>query len=324
MRNWLSTWLANMNDIGYSIRVASQRTGLSPHVIRVWEKRYRAVVPTRTATNRRVFSDSDIDRLSLLHQATRGGHSIGQIAHLPTEAVSDLVRHDMGSSSERSTAPPPETRQPQAYVDACLQAASNLRGYELEAQLSEAAVDLPRTALIECVIDPLMQQVGDLWEEGSLHVAEEHLTSAVVRSFLGSIVETQRAAEGSPGIVVTTPARQLHEIGALLAAGTAISGGWRVAYLGCDLPADEIAGAARRFGASAVALSIVYPADDALLGPEIQRLRRGLGDGIAVLAGGRVASAYRNELARAGAVCVEDLADLRQKLAALRSAGEAA
>ncbi|MFH1567783.1 MAG: cobalamin-dependent protein, partial [Gemmatimonadota bacterium] len=116
-------------------------------------------------------------------------------------------------------------------------------------------------------------------------------------------------------------ARQVHEIGALLVAGTATTGGWRVAYLGPDLPADEIAGAARRHGATAVALSIVYPADDPLMGQEIQRLRRGLGDEVALLAGGRSAEAYRRDLVGAGAVMVGDLADLRDKLAALRAAG---
>ena len=230
----------------------------------------------------------------------------------------------MGGAPTLPASPPPESREPVEYVDACLQASRELRGDELEAQLSEAAVDLPRTALIERVIDPLMQRVGELWEEGALHVAEEHLTSAVVRSFLGSIVESQRASEGAPGIVVTTPSRQLHEIGALLAAGTAISGGWRVAHLGCDLPADEIAGATRRFRASVVALSIVYPADDALMGAELQRLRRGLGAGIAILAGGRAAAAYGSDLDRIAAVHVGDLGDLRQKLAALRATGEAA
>ncbi|MFC1525562.1 MerR family transcriptional regulator [Candidatus Latescibacterota bacterium] len=310
-----------MTDIGHSIKVASLRTGLSPHVLRVWERRYEAVVPSRTPTKHRIYSDGDIERLHLLHQATKGGHSIGQIAHLPTEALSELVKQDMGGTPLPTSSPPPQSREPQEYVEACLRSARNLRADEIEAQLAEAAIDLPRIALIEQVLDPLMQRIGDLWEEGALHVSEEHLTSAVVRSFVGSLVETQRAPEGAPGIVVTTPARQVHEIGALLAAGTAISGGWRVAYLGGDLPADEIAGAVRRFDASAVALSIVYPSDDPLLGSELQRLRRGLGEEIVLLVGGRVSGAYADDLARVGAVHVGDLADLRQKLAALRSTG---
>ena len=58
-------------------------TGLSPHLIRIWEKRYSAVAPERTDTNRRLYSDAEIERLNLLRLATRAGHSIGNIAKLP-------------------------------------------------------------------------------------------------------------------------------------------------------------------------------------------------------------------------------------------------
>ncbi|MBX7259713.1 MAG: MerR family transcriptional regulator, partial [Candidatus Hydrogenedentes bacterium] len=54
----------------HPIQVVALRTGLTPHVIRMWERRYAAVCPTRTPTNRRLYSDSDITRLRLLSRAT--------------------------------------------------------------------------------------------------------------------------------------------------------------------------------------------------------------------------------------------------------------
>ena len=66
--------LGNMDVI--TMKTASARTGLSPHVIRVWEQRYKAVVPARTETNRRVYSEEQVERLRLLGMATRAGHSI--------------------------------------------------------------------------------------------------------------------------------------------------------------------------------------------------------------------------------------------------------
>ena len=68
----------------YSIKVVARRTGLSPHVIRAWERRYGAVEPERSATGRRLYSDTEIERLQALERATRAGHSIGQIAQLST------------------------------------------------------------------------------------------------------------------------------------------------------------------------------------------------------------------------------------------------
>src|SRR5271166_5946292 len=78
--------------MSYPIQVVVRETGLSAHVLRVWEKRYGAVVPQRTATQRRAYSESDVHRLKLLRQATLLGHPIGSVAGLPDEALEALVK----------------------------------------------------------------------------------------------------------------------------------------------------------------------------------------------------------------------------------------
>ena len=72
--------------------MVARRTGLSAHVIRIWEKRYGAVKPERTPTNRRVYSEDQIERLDLLCRVTQAGHSIGHVAKLPTESLRKLPR----------------------------------------------------------------------------------------------------------------------------------------------------------------------------------------------------------------------------------------
>jgi methanogenic corrinoid protein MtbC1 len=96
------------------------------------------------------------------------------------------------------------------------------------------------------VIVSLLHRVGERWYEGSLRIAQEHLASAVVRGFLGSQREVFDYPETAPTLVVTTPAGQLHELGALVVATAAASEGWRATYLGPNLPAEEIAGAAEQ------------------------------------------------------------------------------
>src|SRR5579862_7283305 len=78
----------------HPIGVAAERTGLSPHVLRVWERRYRAIEPTRNDGGRRLYSDGDIERLRLMALATAAGRGISQIARLPTKALQQLVRDD--------------------------------------------------------------------------------------------------------------------------------------------------------------------------------------------------------------------------------------
>ena len=59
------------NEKKYAMKVVTRRTGLTSHAIRVWEKRYNAVEPERTDTNRRLYSEADIERLIDLHRATQ-------------------------------------------------------------------------------------------------------------------------------------------------------------------------------------------------------------------------------------------------------------
>ena len=306
---------------GHSIKVVVRRTGLSAHVIRVWEKRYQAVVPARTETNRRVYSDEDIARLQWLQQAVQAGQSIGLIAHLSTPELMKLVRAEQAAAplAQRPTDREGEEKNSGEFLAQALVAVQELDAVSLEEQLVRASIALSQRHLLEEVVQPLMERIGQMWQEGTLRVADEHMASAVVRSFIGNLRASFQVSATAPHVVATTPAGQLHEIGALLATVVATSEGWNSTFLGPNLPVEEIAGAAVQKEAKAVLLSIVYPGDDPHLGGELVKLRRLLGDDIALLAGGRAAQHYRRFLDQAGAVTLGNLNDLRDSLSSLRS-----
>src|SRR5918992_6378453 len=85
---------AELQSGRHPIGVVSERTGLSPDLLRVWERRYRAVEPSRATDGQRLYSDSDVERLRLLRLATLAGRSIRQVAQLATEELTQLVRED--------------------------------------------------------------------------------------------------------------------------------------------------------------------------------------------------------------------------------------
>ena len=308
---------------GHPIKVVVRRTGLSAHVIRVWERRYGAVEPARTETNRRLYSDGDIARLICLRQAIQAGHSIGRIARLPADELEKLVRAEHAAAPltpGRSDGEDEEEGSDRLgeFLERAMAAVKALDAVSLEEQLVRASVALSQRALIEEVVQPLMEGIGRMWREGDLRVADEHMATAVVRSFVGNMRASFQVSEAAPRIVATTPAGQLHELGALLASIVATSEGWNSTFLGPNLPAEEIAGAAAQTGARAVLLSIVYPGDDPRLGGELEKLRRLLGGEVALFAGGRAAAQYGQFLDRAGAVTLATLDDLRGSLDGLR------
>ena len=305
-------------DPGHPIKVAVRRTGLSAHVIRVWEKRHGAVAPARTATNRRLYSDEDIERLQCLSQAVQAGHSIGRIAALPTAELARLVTAGAGAPTRGRSGGPGEAAGGGEFLERSLLAVQELDAVSLEGHLARASVALGQRALLEQVVQPLMERIGRMWQQGTLRPADEHMATAAVRTFIGSMRAGFQAPAQAPRVVATTPAGQRHELGALLASLAAAAEGWNATFLGPDLPAEEIAGAAARTGARAVLLSIVYPGDDPRLGGELVRLGGLVGDDVALLAGGRAAPQYGPFLHRAGAVTLATLDDLRDSLGQLR------
>lgn len=318
MSNSLSTTLR------HPIGVVARRTGLKQDLIRAWERRYGAVAPGRTDTRRRFYSDADIVRLQLLKQVVETGRAIGQIANLPNAELESLIASEPRPAPASPAAPLPADTGDlvELYLDLCLAAARRLDVGELELHLHRASVALSRNVLLERLLVPLMHRIGELWHRGEMRPSHEHLASAVVRSFLGGLYHAYDAPATAPHLLSTTPSRQRHELGALMAAAVAAGEGWRVTYLGPDLPPEEIAAAAREKGARAVALSLVYPPDDPRLGDELRRLRRLLPPFTLLLAGGRAAQAYSGILDEIGAVRIHDLPGLRRELERLRTSNE--
>jgi len=289
----------------HPIQVAARRSGVFTDTLRAWERRYRAVTPSRHR-GRRLYSDADVARLVLLREAVEGGRRIGDIAGLPDAELRALVEEDRrGGTPRPREAGAPESRDG-APVDHLFERVARLDATGLERALVEARAARPLPSLLDEVVGPLLERVGEAWRDGRLGIAHEHLVSAALRSVLSRDIESGLVASTAPVVVITTPAGHLHELGAVMAAAAAAAAGWRPLYLGPNLPAAEIARSAEGAGAEAVALSAVHPVGDPLLVDEIARLRQLLPGRVALLVGGRAARADADRLVAAGARVVPD------------------
>jgi len=254
----------NFNEPRHPMRVIAQRTGLSPHVLRAWERRYGAVTPGRSDGGRRLYSDADLERFFLIQRAMAAGHSIGMVAGLNDEELRAMAHEVEEYASPAAQAGAGALAlEPNEAIAMCWHHINALDSTNLEHSLRRAAVVFGTWDLVNRVIIPLIHEIGEQWHDGRISTAHEHLASGSITRVLSWVLQETATNGTAPTLVVATPSGERHELGAMMAAATAAMEGWRVVYLGPDLPGEDIVTAARDVRATAVALSVVYPETDA-------------------------------------------------------------
>jgi DNA-binding transcriptional MerR regulator len=287
-------------DASYSLGAVSRLTGLSEHVLRAWERRYGAVRPLRTPGGARRYRESDVARLRLLRRAVEAGHAIGEAARLGDEEL----RQRAQGAGEAAPAP---------LLPPILAAIEALDADGVERLLGTQLAALGPTRFVRQVASPVLVEVGERWHAGRLSVACEHLASATLRNLLGGCLRRSSASARAPSVLFTTPAGERHDLGALMAAVAAVDAGGHALFVGGDLPAGEVAGAAEAIGAAAVAVGVCRQ-DGAELADALRALRAALPDAVELWVGGPGAG----ELALPrGASHVTDLDELERKIGLL-------
>jgi MerR family transcriptional regulator, light-induced transcriptional regulator len=306
--------------IYYPVQIVVRQTGLTPHVLRAWEKRYGAVRPTRSESGRRLYTDLDIRRLKLLRRITKQGDPIGSVATLPDETLENLAKQTTISRAERPRGGKGSSgRERTAIVRDCIAVVQRFDTDGLNGILKRSVLEAGYTAVVRQVIAPLAQRLGDLWSEGILQTSHEHFASGVIRAFLLDPARQYSGTLPNTALVASTLQGQLHELGVIMAAALAAERGWRVIYLGPSLPALEIASVAMKSDARVVALSMVYPEAEPQIENELRELRNSLPEKTPILIGGRGAESYRAVINELRAQLVEDFGAFQVALAEIRA-----
>ncbi len=237
----------------YPMRLVTRLTGLNADTIRAWERRYGAVTPDRSAGNTRRFSPEDVRRLTLLHEAVERGHTIGAIAHLPTDELTQIVE-DRSPPVDEGSDPPDQSfgRWRNAYLGAVARFEVR-RAHEL---LTRAATLLDRRTFVYDVVLPVVQEVGRRWADGDVGIAQEHVVTRQLTSVLQVMLDAQYLPPGAPRILLTTPPHHRHEFGLLIAGLLALDRGVEPIHLGVDLPLEDVSWAVRMSRANALVMSV--------------------------------------------------------------------
>lgn len=301
--------MEGIHPIGLVVR----KTGLSAHVIRAWERRYGAITPGRSEGNQRLYSDNEIDRLTLLAKAVKNGASIGRIATLPETDLLRLVLPDDPTATQTNTA---QTEKPneQSSVENALKYIESSDNGSLRKELSSWLLSYGVGPVIERLVPSLMEEIGIKWNEGLFRVHQEHMATGVVRNFLGNVLDDFNVPSGGRTVITGTPPGETHEIGALLCALAAGTQGFEVMHLGADVPFPEIIHLSYQIDSAAIMLSIIFDSRDMFLVHGLRSLRELVSPENKIFIGGRSAGWYGDMVSDTDIETITSISDLRTRL----------
>jgi MerR family transcriptional regulator, light-induced transcriptional regulator len=228
----------------FRIGELSYRVGVSPDVLRAWERRYGLLRPSRSAGGYRLYTEHDEWRVRLMQQKLWTGLSAAQ-------AAQEVARME------------PEDNRSEGSIETPLRLAQQL-GASLETFDEDVAHELLDRLFglhgleraIRDALMPYLRELGDRWARGQVTVAQEHFASRLIE---GRLLALARGWNRGPGrrAVLACPSGEQHTLPLVCFGLVLRSRGWRNVYLGADTPPSTLHMAVDTVSADVVVLSAV-------------------------------------------------------------------
>jgi DNA-binding transcriptional MerR regulator len=220
----------------------SYRVGVSPDVLRAWEKRYGLLRPSRSEGGYRLYSERDEWRVRLMQQKLWSGLSTA-------EAARDVARMEHNSDMpDGSVETPAELAE---KVGAALERFDEDDAHALLDRLL-GVHGLERA--IRDALMPYLRELGERWARKEITVAQEHFASRLIE---GRLLTLARGWNRGPGrrAVLACPSGEQHTLPLVCFGLVLRTRGWRVVYLGADTPPSAVHMAADTISADVVLLA---------------------------------------------------------------------
>jgi DNA-binding transcriptional MerR regulator len=223
----------------------SRESGVSPDVLRAWERRYGILAPERTSGGFRLYGGQDLERVKAMRQLVDSGVPASEAARRVTTAAPSPAPSaaSEGMDSLRTS------------LRAVLRSFDDAGSQALIDDLF-AAYDLER--VITAVIIPELRALGEEWESGAASVGQEHFAVNLLRGRLLGLARGWDRGIG-PRLVLACPEGERHDISLIMFGLIAHRRGWRVTFLGADTPMTSVAAAASAVHADAIVLYATSP-----------------------------------------------------------------
>jgi DNA-binding transcriptional MerR regulator len=224
----------------------SRRTGVGVDTLRAWERRYGLLRPRRSPGGFRLYGTGEVERVRTMKALIDSGVSAAEAARL---AAADA--RPLATAREAGE----ETDDHAGRLGAALERFDEV---DANAILDDALARFTIDAVISRIVLPLLEAIGERWEDGRISVAQEHFAAGVLRGRMLAVGRNWGAGQGPHALLACPPAEQ-HDLG-LIAFGLVLrERGWRITFLGSDTPIETIVDAAAALRPAAVVLAAVTP-----------------------------------------------------------------
>ncbi len=217
--------------IRYSIKDLEKLTGIKAHTIRIWEKRYKLIEPSRTLTNIRTYTDDDLRRLMNVAILNKYGFKISNIAGMtPSEiskSVLEISQNDHDNQNE---------------VESLVLSMIEMDEQRFEKILSSAIIRVGFENTITDILNKFLEKIGVLWQIGTITPAQEHFVSNLIRQKLIMAIDGQNGShsDSTHTFLMFLPADEYHEMGLLYYHYLTKKAGHTVIYLGQNVPTQNL------------------------------------------------------------------------------------
>lgn len=280
----------------YKMGTIAELTGLSPVLLRAWERRYDLLEPARGPGGHRLYTDDDLRVLRSAQRMMAAGRSIGEVAALGRTA---LIAHSGSPDGDRDAEAGSLIDR---VVEEVVQSAVELDLSGINEALDRAAGVISPSCFIEDVIEPAAREIGELWTSGQCSVAGEHLASGVFVDRLCGMIESASTIGNTttPRVIAACLPDERHQLGLLILSYFLNRHGVAVLCLGADLPFADLETAISKSGPVAVLLSVTRRATYGKHRAAIERLARDHARTITFYVGGHGVPRGDAELESAG------------------------
>lgn len=234
----------------YSVTQVEAITGISSHKLRIWERRYTFIKPNRTDTNIRYYTDEDLKLLINIGVLSRNGIKISQIDKMSNKEIEDKVLEISDN------AVPEMEDEISSLVMSTINLDEDLFNRVFQRQLIQNGL----FGTISELIYPFLSKIGVFWGTSKIIPAQEHFISNLIRQKIIAAIDTLADPPvGAPGILLFLFEGEMHELPLLLSTFIAKNNGWKVYYLGQNVPLDNVIVTAKMINIKLVMSMITAP-----------------------------------------------------------------